>query len=161
MAVAEASVPLKVGAVLAFTLTLNVLLADAPMGSVAVSVTELTPEADGVPVIAPVPELILKPAGKPTAVYVSVWPALGSVKAPVGRLKLKVEPTVLVEEVNVPLKTGGRLGPTVMPNSPEVDKPPVSRAVSVTELVPVADGVPVIAPVPAFTLSPAGKPVAV
>ena len=40
------------------------------------------------------------------------------------------------------------------------DRPPVSVARIVTVLLPAVVGVPVMAPVPAFRLSPAGKPVA-
>ena len=49
----------------------------------------------------------------------------------------------------------------VMVSGPPTDKLPVSVAVIVTELTPEADGVPVIAPVPAFRLKPVGKPIAV
>jgi len=51
------------------------------------------------------------------------------------------------------------LGVTKIPSTELADKPPVSVAVSVTELVPVADGVPVMAPVVVFRLKPAGNPV--
>jgi hypothetical protein len=37
--------------------------------SVTVTVTELVPAADGVPVIWPVPALIVKPAGNPAALH--------------------------------------------------------------------------------------------
>ena len=62
-----------------------------------------------------------------------------------------------VAETSEPLKVGARLGVTTIPRTELADRPPVSVAVSVTELVPVADGVPVIAPVAGFRLRPAGK----
>lgn len=52
------------------TTRLSVLLAVKAVGTVAsvtVITTELVPAAVGVPEIAPVPELIDKPAGKPVA----------------------------------------------------------------------------------------------
>lgn len=67
VAVADASVPLKVGAVLALMVIVNGAPTDALPVSVAVIVTELTPDADGVPVMVPAPAFRLKPAGKPMA----------------------------------------------------------------------------------------------
>ena len=70
-------------------------------------------------------------------------------------------PTVADTDASDPLNTGARFGVIVIPRVVLADNPPVSVAVSVRELVPVADGVPVIAPVPGLILNPAGKPVAV
>ena len=69
---AETNVPLKAGAVFALIVIVSGPPTDALPVSVAVIVTELTPEAEGVPVIAPVPAFRLRPAGNPVAVYVSV-----------------------------------------------------------------------------------------
>lgn len=48
----------------------------------------------------------------------------------------------------------------LIPSVVLTDKLPVSVARSVTVLLPAVVGVPVIVPVPAFKLNPAGKPVA-
>jgi hypothetical protein len=50
----------------AFTVSLKVVLAVAPVLSVAVTVTELVPAVVGVPVTAP-EALIARPAGRPVA----------------------------------------------------------------------------------------------
>lgn len=73
-------------------------------------------------------------------------------------------PTVPVAETNVPLNTGAELLATellmAIPNVPLAERLAVLVAVSVTELVPVAEGVPVMAPVAPLMLKPVGKPVA-
>jgi len=56
-----------------------VLVPDVTVELVARTTTELLPAVVGVPEIAPVAALILKPAGKPVAAYVSVCP-VGPVK---------------------------------------------------------------------------------
>ena len=55
-------------------------------------------------------------------------------------------------------RTGGALA--IVSVSVTVPVPPLLVALSVTEDVPAALGVPVIAPVPVLTAKPAGKPVA-
>lgn len=73
------------------------------------------------------------------------------------------EPLNVTPDVPVPL-TPVVLVPLVtellmeIPNKAVADSPPGSVAVKTTALFPVADGVPVKAPVPAFTLKPAGTP---
>ncbi len=57
----------------------------APVPSVAVTVTVLVPAALAVPEITPVPELMDRPAGRPDAVQLIVWPPAESA-AVIGRL---------------------------------------------------------------------------
>jgi len=135
-------------------------VADKPPVSVAVRVTEVVPDADGVPVIAPVVRFRLNPAGKPVAEYVSDWPTLGSVKAVVGMVKVDTEPTVNVIGPSAAelLNTGARFGTTDKPSKPVVDNPPASAAVMVSELVLVVAAVPVMPPVAGFSVRPVGKP---
>ncbi len=77
--------------------------------SLAVTVTVDVPAVVGVPVIRPVVALIDRPAGRPVALYVSVWPAALSVAltcrltaVPVGVLWLAGAVTVTVLPVWVP-----------------------------------------------------------
>ena len=72
---------------------------------------------------------------------------------PVPLTPVVLVPLVLV--VLVPLVTELLIE---IPNRAVADNPPGSVAVKTTALFPVADGVPVKAPVPALTLKPAGTP---
>ena len=65
-----------------------VLVAVAPWLSVAVMVTEAVPADDGLPEMAPVVALIVRPAGRPEALKLRVSPASGSVKVPLGMVKV-------------------------------------------------------------------------
>ncbi len=58
--------------VLAFSVQVKVAVPDAPVVSVAVTVMDELPTVVGVLVIRPVLELMLSPAGRPVALYVSV-----------------------------------------------------------------------------------------
>src|SRR5689334_14889838 len=62
-----------------WTVQVNVAVPVAPVVSRAVTVTVDVPAAVGAPVIRPVPELMVRPAGRPVALYVSVWPDAESV----------------------------------------------------------------------------------
>ncbi len=59
------------------TVQVNEVLANAPVPSVAVTVTVEVPAADGVPLIVPEPEIDV-PAGSPFAEKVSDWPLVAS-----------------------------------------------------------------------------------
>jgi adenosine deaminase len=59
------------------TVQVNEVLAEAPVPSVAVTVTVLVPAVVGVPVMVPAEE-IDRPAGSPVAVKASVWPLVVS-----------------------------------------------------------------------------------
>ena len=63
---AEMSTP-PVPVVLAFSVQVKVAVPDAPVVSVAVTVTDELPTVVGVPVIRPVLALMLSPAGRPVA----------------------------------------------------------------------------------------------
>jgi len=78
------------------------------------TVTVLLPADVGVPVMAPVDGLMLKPAGRPVAEYVSDWPVprlwlADPVKAPDGNVKLNVCPTVPETDPRVPVNGGSGL----------------------------------------------------
>jgi hypothetical protein len=124
---------------------------------VAVTVTEDDPAVVGVPVMAPVPELIESPVGSPVADHVEMVAVddesvaeLDSVEmGPPDRLDWLPGLATDTVLVTVQLKVA----------CPE--KPALSVAVTVTEDDPAVVGVPVMAPVPELMESPAGSPVAV
>jgi hypothetical protein len=132
---------------------LNVLIAPAPAPLDARRPTENVPEAVGVPLITPDVALILNPAGSPVAVKL------------VGLLVAVI--VTLYAELTVPpgsdvlLITG--VGCAGLINKLSVFTglvPTLFVAVRFTLNVPVAVGVPLIAPVVVLTLNPAGNPVA-
>lgn len=121
--------------------------------SIEVTVTELTPAAVGVPVMAPVEALIPNPPGRPAAVQ-----EYGDF-APVAEIVL--EKAVPMTAARVPgLVTVGAV-PVVHVN----DALPASRewsvAVNVTAYVPADVGVPEARPEVELILNPVGRPVAV
>ncbi len=127
---------------------------DAPEVSVALTVTDAVPAAVGLPVMSPVLDAMARPAGRPVAVQVSVWPVaesvplicrLTEVASAVDWLPGLVTVTVLdTFHVNV-----------VVPFAPEV-----SVAVRMTAHEHAAVGVPDMVPVVAPIVRPAGSPVA-
>jgi hypothetical protein len=140
------------------TVSEYVLVAAADVASVAVTTTlkGLPVAVDGVPVIVPVAALMLKPAGSPVAdhVYGAVPPVADTV------VDVYAAPTV---------PEGSAAGPMMASVTPTVSEyvlvttaDAVSIAVTTTlKGLPVAVvGVPVIVPVPALMLKPAGSPVA-
>ena len=120
--------------------------------SLTVTVAVVLPAVVGVPVIAPVEALMLSPAGSPAADQVN------------GPLP---PDTVMVCDAGVPtvpvrlpgLVTVG-LAVTDQENDEVAVRPPASFAVTVTLVVPAADGVPETTPL-LETVKPVGSPVAV
>src|ERR1700733_13405438 len=111
----------------------------APVPSVAVTVTLLLPAVVGVPEIRPVEELIDRPAGRPVALKVSVWPEAESVAV---ICRLAAVPTV-------PVWLPGLVTVTVLPVAELIVQvkvadpvaPVVSFAVTVTLFEPAVVGV--------------------
>jgi hypothetical protein len=127
-----------------------------PAESVAVTVTEVVPAVVGVPVTAPVAELIERPAGRPVADHEamvavdeeSVAELVSAVMAePDTEVWLVCPATVTVLVI-------------VQENVVEAARAWESVAVTVTEEVPAVVGVPVTAPVAELIERPAGSPVA-
>jgi hypothetical protein len=123
--------------------------------SVSVTTTVLVPAAVGVPLIAPVEALSVKPGGRPVAPqwYGALPPDPASVAA-------YAEFTAPFGSEVVPIAsagaiTSGRFFVAVVCDALE------SLTVTETLLVPAAVGVPLIAPVVAFRVRPAGSPVAI
>src|SRR5580700_2847305 len=140
------------------TVKLNVAELEAPVVSVAVTVTLPLLAAVGVPEIRP-EELMDSPAGNPVALNVSVCPDAESVA---WTCRLTAVPTV--QDWAPGLVTVTVLAPagfTVQLNVAEPDAPVVSLAVTVTVEVPAVVGVPEISPDEELIDSPAGSPVAV
>jgi hypothetical protein len=126
-----------------------------PPGPVAVRVIVVLPLSCGVPVISPVLELMEAQLGSPVADHEVT-----------GRLVLSVSENVFENASPTlpdPVWFGGMIG---VPS--EIEKltsvaglvPPFPVAVMEAVKLPFAVGVPVIAPVLVFSVSPAGKPVA-
>ncbi len=123
--------------------------------SVTVIVTEAVPAAVGVPVICPVDAFIVSPAGKPAADH--EYGGTPPVAAAVALYATLITPDGNAEVV---MDNGTR---TVIEKVFEAVcgvGEPESVTVTVTGLVPAAVGVPVICPVLALMLRPAGNPVA-
>src|SRR5579862_1995530 len=141
----------------ALTVQLNVAEPDAPVVSLAVTVTLPLLAAVGVPEIRP-EELMDSPAGSPVALKVRVCPEAESVA---WTCRLTAVPTV--QDCAPGLVTVTVLAPagfTVQLNVAEPEAPVVSLAVTVTVEVPAVVGVPEISPDEELTDSPAGSPVA-
>ena len=136
----------------------NAVEAVCPPKSVTLTTTEETPGVVGVPVMAPVVELIVNPAGRPVADQVST--ALGWVSLAEG---VSVEMAELVTLVWLPGLVTMIVSETVQAKVAEPANgvgEPLSVAVTVTEHEHDAVGVPVIAPVDGLIESPVGRPVA-
>jgi hypothetical protein len=114
------------------------------------------PGAVGVPVTAPVPVLIDRPAGSPVADQVKAdtpdWESVAELVR------------VVMGDPVTPVWLPGLATATVLVTVQEIavvpEKPAPSVALRVTEQVQGAVGVPVIDPVELLTDSPAGSPVA-
>jgi hypothetical protein len=127
----------------------------AGLESLTVMETLLVPPADGVPLIAPVLGFRVSPPGSPVADHVygpcppaaANVPAYGTPATPLDRAVVVTVRALLMVSVRL-LVADARVGLVE------------SWTVNTTVLVPAAVGVPVIAPVEAFTLSPTGSPVA-
>src|SRR5579859_1371784 len=130
----------------------------APVVSVAVTVTLLLPAVVGVPEIRPLLELMDRPAGRPLALQVKVWPDCESVAC---ICRLTAVPTV-------PVWLPGLDTVTVLPLCGLIVHvklalpwaPVVSVAVTVTLLLPAVVGVPEIRPLLELMDRPAGRPLA-
>ena len=127
--------------------------------SVAVTVTEQVQLVVGVPVMAPVAELMARPAGRPVADQVKVRPDWVSVAD-----GLSVEIAVPTEaDLDPGLVTVTVLVTVQVKAEAEVDEA-AGVALSVreitTEHVQGVVGVPLMTPVEALMVSPAGRPVA-
>jgi hypothetical protein len=151
----EAVVILSAGAIV----TDRFLVAVACVGlleSVTVTATVLVPDAVGVPPIAPVDAFSVRPAGSPVAVHVyGALPPLATRVAPYAVFTAPLGRDVVVMAtagaiVNVKFLVAVRCVGLVE-----------SVTVTATVLVPAAVGVPLIAPVDAFSVRPAGNPVVV
>jgi hypothetical protein len=120
-----------------------------------VTVTAKDPAEVGVPEIVPVDELIDRPAGRPVADQVRVAPDWESVAE-------SVTGVMAVPETSdwLPGPVTAMVLDTVQENVAEPFAPLASVAVTVTEEVPGAVGVPLIVPVDELIDSPAGRPVA-
>jgi hypothetical protein len=121
-----------------------------PAPFVALSVTVNVPAAVGVPEIRPVPLFTDSPAVNPVApklvgAFVAViWYANAAPTVPPAVVALVITGgTGTIDRVNV-----------------AVPDPPPLVALRVTVVVPATVGVPEITPLPLFTASPAGSPVA-
>ena len=134
---------------------LDALCGVGDVESVTVTVTVLVPAAVGVPVICPELALIVSPAGNPAAphVYGVAPPAAATVAvyaaptAPAGKsVVMMVKPGGFTRSANAFVAVFAGIEESV--------------TVNVTLLVPAAVGVPVICPVPALIVKPAGNPAA-
>ena len=121
-----------------------------PPALLALMLTLVVPVALGVPVMAPLLVLTLRPAGNPLALKL-----VGVLLAAI--VQLKAEPLVPVA-VSALVIDGG-VGKTVMTNVAE-PVPPALIALMLALVVPVAVGVPVMAPLLVFTFKPEGSPLA-
>ena len=134
------------------TTTLTVFATVRADASVNVTTTDNDPAVVGVPLISPLVESRLSPAGRPVADHVyGVVPPLPAKVTP------KDEPTTAV----------GRLDVTIT-GAATIDKIrvlvtaclPASVNVTTTDDAPTVVGVPLITPVVESKLNPAGRPVA-
>ena len=138
--------------------TVQVKVADpeAPVESVAVSVTEQVHGAVGVPLIVPVDELIERPAGRPVADHVKdVMPDSESVA--------ELVTAVMAVPVTADVLPGFATVTVLVIVHVKVAVPDWldgSVAVNVTEQVHGVVGVPVTVPVDELIERPAGRPVA-
>ncbi len=123
--------------------------------SVAVMVTEHAHEDVGVPVMDPVEELIESPAGRPTALQVSVAPTWESLPLLV---RVAIADPVTLDWADFAVTTTVLVVVQVKEALACADE--LSVAVRTTEAAPGVVGVPVTAPVEELIVSPAGRPVA-
>ena len=124
--------------------------------SVTVTVTGNVPLEAGVPVITPEVALMVNGDGSPVALQ-----ANGAVPLEAATGALYAEPTTPLGSAAVVIVSPV---PIVMENCCEAVKCVglvLSVAVTVKDVVPIAPGVPVMAPVEAFSVSPAGSAVLV
>jgi hypothetical protein len=136
------------GVAAAVTVSVRVAV-PVPVAFVALSVTVEVPAAVGVPEINPLPVFTDSPAGNPVALkLVGEFVAMIWYEKAVPTVPLAVVPLVI---------TGGAV---IVSVSVAVPVPLAFVALSVTIEVPAAVGVPEINPLPVFTDSPAGNPVA-
>ena len=137
------------------TVQVNEVVPKKVDGSVAFTVTEQVHGAVGVPVMAPVEALMVRPAGRPVADQVKAWPDWVSVALFV-RVVMAVPVTpdwaVWPATATVLVMVQEKV---VVPNEPAP-----SVAFTVTEQVHGAVGVPVMAPEVELIDRPAGSPVA-
>jgi hypothetical protein len=133
----------------------NVVVPFDPAVSVAVTVTEHEQAAVGVPEMVPVDAPMVRPAGRPVADQVNVWPDWESVARTVTLVAALPDVEVCEEtELTVTLLLTVQ-AKVVVPYAPVL-----SEALTVTEHEHGAVGVPVIDPVEELMARPAGRPVA-
>ena len=129
----------------------NAFVAVAPLASTIWTVKLNVPEADGVPVIAPVPELMLNPVGRAPA---EIDQTNGVVPPLVAGVCEYAAPTVALAS-DVVVMDGNAA--TTIDSAFVSNAPTLSSMRTVKFAVPVAVGEPVIAPVPLFNARPEGN----
>jgi hypothetical protein len=134
----------------------KVVVPEAPLPSVTVTVTEQVQAVVGVPVMAPPMTSIVSPTGRPVALKARVADGDESV-APMSSW-VTGEPEV---STCAPGPVTVMALVTVHENDVEPANPAPSVAVTVTELTPAAVGVPEMVPVELLIDRPAGSPLAV
>ena len=128
--------------------------------SVAVTVTEHEHAVVGVPLMMPVAEAMVTPAGRPVADQVSVGVGTVWESVAVAVIGVMAVPDTFDLAVVVGLVTATVLGLVMVQVNADVETAlaKLSVAVSVTEQVHAVVGVPVMAPVEELMASPAGRP---
>ena len=118
-------------------------------------VTEQVQNVLGVPVMAPVPDAMANPAGRPDWVHVSV--AVDDVSVAIG---VRVEMALPLLDRWAAMAVTATVLVMVQVKATEFEALVLSVAVTVTEETPGVVGVPEMVPVEVLMASPVGKPVA-
>src|SRR5579863_3335805 len=143
------------GGTCALIVILSCALAVSPFASFTATVKVLAPVPVGVPLMAPELLFKLSPAGKDPEAIDQVYGVVPPVAA--SWVAGYATPMVPAGSEVVVMERGGTCAFMVMLNGAFAVSPFASFTITVKALVPVAVGVPPIAPELAVKLSPAGK----